>query len=88
GHIDDKIHIDYFAVSLPELLVFDVDLDLRNRIHCLYLVALGKLGLDILHNRNSDGLFNTILELDLNHQGAMLHRHLGEQIVKKSILLK
>ncbi|RYY53327.1 MAG: DUF5107 domain-containing protein [Chitinophagaceae bacterium] len=88
GHIDDKIHIDYFAVSLPELLVFDVDLDLRNRIHCLYLVALGKLGLDILHNRSSDSLFNTILELDVNHQGAMLHRHLGEQIVKKSILLK
>lgn len=87
-HIDDKIHIDYFAVSLPELLVFDVDLDLRNRIHCLYLGALGKLGLDILHKKTDDSLFNTVLELDINHQGAMLHRYLGEQIVKKSILLK
>ena len=44
-HISDKITIDYFAVSLPDLLVFDADLDLRNKVHCLYLMGLGYLGL-------------------------------------------
>src|SRR5690606_15993816 len=31
AHVDDKIKVDYFAVSLPDLLVFDQDLDQRNR---------------------------------------------------------
>ena len=44
-HQDDVIRIDYFAVSLPDMLVFDIDLDLRNKIHCQYLIALGHLGL-------------------------------------------
>ena len=37
--------MDYFAVSLPDFLVFDDDLNGRNRIHCQYMAALGYLGL-------------------------------------------
>ena len=37
--------MDYFAVSLPDFLVFDEDLQRRNRIHCHYMMALGLLGL-------------------------------------------
>ena len=37
--------IDYFAVSLPDFLVFDDDLQLRNEVHCRYMMALGHLGL-------------------------------------------
>ncbi len=44
-HYHNKVKIDYFAVSLPDLLIWDGDLDLRNRIHCLYMLALGELGL-------------------------------------------
>ncbi|RYY61875.1 MAG: DUF5107 domain-containing protein [Chitinophagaceae bacterium] len=83
-HLNDKITIDYFAVSLPELLVFDVDLNLRNRVHCLYLVALGNLGLDLLHSQFTEGLFDEVLALDVNHQGALLHRDLQKQLDSSS----
>ena len=45
GHLNDEVTMDYFAVSLPNFLVFEDDLSLRNHIHCLYLIALGHLGL-------------------------------------------
>ncbi len=44
AHLCDKIRIDYFAVSLPDLLVFDDDLDRRNRVHCNFMKALGLAG--------------------------------------------
>ncbi|MBQ8541556.1 MAG: DUF5107 domain-containing protein [Clostridia bacterium] len=43
-HMDDDIKIDYFAVSLPEFLIFEADLNKKNKIHCLYMKALGYLG--------------------------------------------
>jgi len=73
-HIDDKISIDYFAVSLPDLLVFDADLNLRNRIHCLYLMALGSLG--ICDMQKAGELFEQILSLDRNHQGTIVHKNM------------
>lgn len=44
-HYYDQVKIDYFAVSLPDLQLFDEDLTLRNRAHCEYLMALGSYGL-------------------------------------------
>lgn len=44
-HLRDHVEIDYFAVSLPDFLVFDEDYTVRNRAHCYYLMALGYLGL-------------------------------------------
>lgn len=44
-HLSDEIKIDYFAVSLPDFLVFDADLNLRNKVHCLFMKALGLVGL-------------------------------------------
>lgn len=43
-HIDDKISIDYFAVSLPDFLIFDADLNNKNKVHCLFMKSLGYLG--------------------------------------------
>jgi tetratricopeptide (TPR) repeat protein len=89
SHMDDTISIDYFAVSLPELLVFDVDLDQRNRIHCLYLVALGRLGLAMLDKQNAGDLFEKLLQLDLNHQGALLHAGLqSDLLTTEKIIVK
>lgn len=44
-HLEDEVKIEYFAVSLPDFLIFDDDLTLKNRVHCYYLMALGNIGL-------------------------------------------
>lgn len=43
-HMNDDIKIDYFAVSLPDFLIFDADLNKKNKVHCLFMAALGYLG--------------------------------------------
>ena len=73
-HMDDAISIDYFAVSLPDLLVFDADLNLRNKIHCLYLLGLGNLGLGKENSKNAGQLFDEVLALNNSHQGALVHK--------------
>ena len=44
-HLFDDVKIDYFAVSLPDFLVFEDDLNKRNQTHCLFMLGLGLLGL-------------------------------------------
>ena len=73
-HQNDKIKLDYFAVSLPDLLVFDADLDERNKIHCYYLIGLGKLGLST--DAEWESYFNKALALDTNHLGAIIHKRM------------
>jgi tetratricopeptide (TPR) repeat protein len=73
-HMNDIIKIDYFAVSLPDLLVFDQDLTLRNNIHCYYMIGLGLFGLGNGFTAQAEENFNTILSLDINHQGALDHK--------------
>jgi len=75
-HLDDDVKLDYFAVSLPSFLVFDEDLNARNRIHCYYMIALGQLGLGDLAEARQ--YFDRVLALDAAHQGAALHRGLTE----------
>lgn len=70
-HLNDKIVIDFFAVSLPELSVFDIDLDKRNRIHCHYLMGLGYLGLG--EKEQAEEHLKEVLKMDASHQGALEH---------------
>lgn len=70
-HLRDDVKIDYFAVSLPELQLFEEDLNLKNQAHCYYLMGLGKLGLD--QKRDAVKYFEKTLELDPNHQNARLY---------------
>ena len=44
-HLNDEFNLDYFAVSLPDLQIWDDDLTKRNYQNCQDLIALGKLGL-------------------------------------------
>ena len=44
-HLEDHVKIEYFAVSLPDFLIYDEDYTLKNRAHCYYLMALGNIGL-------------------------------------------
>lgn len=60
--------IDYFATSLPAMLLFDQDLDLRNRLQALYLRAQALLGLNRLAEAVS--YLNQVLEMDGSHNGA------------------
>lgn len=45
AHIGDDVRIDYFAVSLPDFLVFEEDLRKRNIVHCHLVMGLGHLGM-------------------------------------------
>ena len=72
SHLDDDVKLDYFAVSLPSFLVFDEDLNLRNRIHCYYMIGLGQLGLGNIPE--AQVYFERVLALDASHQGAAVHR--------------
>ena len=74
-HYYDKVKIDYFAVSLPDLQLFDEDLSVRNRAHCEYLIALGSLGLG--DKARAAKCFDAALAIDCAHQGAILHRQMA-----------
>lgn len=65
---DIPVHIDYFAVSLPDMLVFDIDINRRNEIFCKYLIGLGQIGLGDYHSAEIN--LYEVLKMDKNHQGA------------------
>jgi len=44
-HLNDEFKLDYFAVSLPDLQIWDDDLTKRNRQNCMNLIELGEFGL-------------------------------------------
>jgi tetratricopeptide (TPR) repeat protein len=73
AHLKDDVAIDFFAVSLPDFLVFDADLAAKNELHCRYMTALGYLGLQ--KESLADREFENILQLDCNHLGALTHRN-------------
>ena len=75
-HLFDQVKIDYFAVSLPDLLIWEDDLQKRNTIHCYYLMALGYLGLKKYDEAKT--YFDKVLKMDINHQGAHIHRKMCE----------
>ena len=70
-HVNDTCRIDYFAVSLPDLAIWDENLNIRNQIHCNYVQGLGLLGIGDL--KQASVFFNEVLTLDINHQGAQIH---------------
>jgi tetratricopeptide (TPR) repeat protein len=78
-HLHDQVKIDYFAVSLPDFLVFDDDMTLRNQLHCRLMMALGHLGLGDLAAAATE--FEAILAVDPAHLAAHVHRDLLSRIV-------
>lgn len=75
-HLADEVKLDYFAVSLPDLLIFDDDLNRRNALHCRYLTGLGYLGLGQL--AQAKAAFGFVLTQDALHPGAHTHLHLAD----------
>lgn len=73
-HIFDHVVMDYFAVSLPDLLVWEGDLDELNRIHCLYMLAMGYYGMG--DKAKAELYLRQVEEMDNNHLGARQFRTL------------
>ena len=67
-HLFDEVKIDYFAVSMPDLLIWEEDLKMRNKIHCLYLIGLGHFGLTRSEAAKEE--LNKLIMLDNNHLSA------------------
>jgi tetratricopeptide (TPR) repeat protein len=76
NHVNDNCKPDYFSVSLVDFLVFNIDLNRKNRIHCNYLIGLGYLGL-----KQSDKAleyFGKVLSEDSAHLGAICHSQVAK----------
>ena len=73
-HLNDEMRIEYFAVSLPDFLIFEDDLNLRNKAHCCYLMGLGYLGLGSLEKENlgkAERYLGDAVGFDGNHLNAV-----------------
>ena len=72
NHLFDNVVMDYFAVSLPDLQIWEGNLNLANRVHCNYMLALGYYGLhDETHSMKHLALAT---QLDPNHLGIYQFR--------------
>lgn len=67
-HLFEPQRMDYFAVSLPDLLIWEDSLDTKNRIHCFFMMALGYYGLG--DKEHAAKYLAEVKKLDINHQGA------------------
>ena len=68
-HMNDKVEIDYFAVSLPDFLIFNTDLDKKNRVACAFLTALGYEGMGDTDKAREYA--EAGLKEDVSHQGLI-----------------
>lgn len=71
-HMDDHIKIDFFAVSLPDFLIFDEDLTKKNKVHCHYLIGLGNYGLGKFEKAVE--ALDRAWELDQSNCGVIIHK--------------
>ena len=71
NQLHKEVSIDYFAISLPDLLIFDDDLYLRYQIHSNFMIALGLLGLREFLKAIT--LLENILDQDAMHVEAKSH---------------
>ncbi|MDE7342129.1 MAG: DUF5107 domain-containing protein [Lachnospiraceae bacterium] len=70
-HLEDQVKIEYFAVSLPEFLIFDEDYTARNRAHCYYLMALGNIGLG--EQKKADAFIKEATAIEPSHMMCRIY---------------
>lgn len=73
-HLFEPQVMDFFAVSLPDLLIWDDSLDTKNIIHCKYMLALGYYGMG--DTEKALKYLEEVEALDNNHQGIQQFRTL------------
>ncbi|MFK5972938.1 MAG: DUF5107 domain-containing protein [Flavobacteriaceae bacterium] len=71
-HMNDDVKLDYFAISLPDLLIWEEDLNIRNKVNCHYLIGLGNLGLGKLEEASA--AFKKVMDSDLCHLPGFVHQ--------------
>ena len=69
NHLFDVVRMDYFAVSLPDLLIWEDSLQTKNEIHCKLMLALGYTGLG--DSEKGGKFLEEVVALDNNHMGAL-----------------
>ena len=76
--MNTDVKIDYFATSLPNFLIFEDDLEKRNRADGLFLRGLARIGL----GENVEGIadLSSARELDPNHLGVQFELNLAPEI--------
>lgn len=75
-HLFDEVSEDFFAVSQPELEVYQEDIQRQNTIYCNYLRGLGCIGLG--KKEKAYGLFKEVLDEQADHQGVLSHLSMTE----------
>lgn len=65
--------VDFFAVSLPDLVVLDTSAEAKHQQHCLFINALGHLGLG--NSAACQRELDELLQLNPAHDKALLLRH-------------
>ena len=76
-HVRDVMEYDYFAVSMPDFLIFETDLTKKNTAHCWYLMGLARIGSGDV--REAERCFDKALEYEYDHQNAILYRRMLEE---------
>lgn len=71
-HLNDEMKDDFFAVSLPDFMIFDDDMNRKNKAHCHYLMGLAYLGMK--QKEKAGEQFQKALEYDFNHQNCRIYR--------------
>ena len=76
-HVNDVVEHDYFAVSMPDFLIFETDLTRKNTAHCWYLMGLSHLGSG--EKKKAQECFEKALEYEYDHQNAVLYGRMIEE---------
>ncbi|MEO1535826.1 MAG: DUF5107 domain-containing protein, partial [Planctomycetota bacterium] len=83
-HLEDEVEVDYFAVSLPDFLIFEPDIRAKHRAHCKLMSAFGLAGLG--DSASAQRLLREVLESDPSHVWAASLMHAagrgGRQIIE------
>ena len=70
-HLWDQVQIEYFAVSLPDFLIFEDDYTQKNKAHCYYLMGLGYLGLG--DKEKAKTYLSQALQIEPSHMQCTLY---------------
>lgn len=70
-HLEDQVKIEYFAVSLPDFLIFDEDYTAKNRAHCYYLMGLGNIGLG--NKEKAAEFLEKVMEIEPSHMMGSIY---------------